>query len=227
MGMGMGLIYIPSAGPDAWKQFLASPELHWAVGYSARTLAHRWEAARGLPSEIADLFEPLIGPVELLVGLPEHKVPLPGGRRESQCDVFALLRSKDSVIACAVEGKVDEPFGPTVGEWLAKPSPGKRQRLTFICERLGVAADCEPSLRYQLFHRTAAAVIEADRFMTAAAAMVVHSFSPERRWFSEFAAFGRLFGLDLPPGVCGKAVLPSGKPLYLGWATRGQEFRLL
>ena len=40
---------------------------------------------------------------------------------------------------------------------------------------LGIDTPPAPSLRYQLFHRTAAAVIEARRFGTDAAAMVVHS----------------------------------------------------
>ena len=35
----MSRILVPSAGPDSWRQFLAKPDLHWAVGYSARTVA--------------------------------------------------------------------------------------------------------------------------------------------------------------------------------------------
>jgi hypothetical protein len=221
----MSSIYVPSPGPDAWKQFLAKPELHWSVGYSARTLAHSWEAASGLPSEIKDLLHPLVGPAELLIAIPEHKVALPGGRRESQCDVFALVRSTEEVIACAIEGKVDEPFGPTLGEWLEGASVGRRKRLAYISEILGVEAEREPSIRYQLLHRTAAAVIEADRFMAAAAAMIVHSFSPTQRWLQDFTIFARLMKLELTLGAAGRAVLPSGKPLYLGWASGDQRFR--
>jgi len=80
----MTKILIPSSGPEDWKQFLAKPDLHWAMGYSARTLAHAWEAQCGLPSEIAALTEVAFGPGELLFAVPEHKTPLPGGRRESQ-----------------------------------------------------------------------------------------------------------------------------------------------
>jgi hypothetical protein len=221
----MNTIYMPSPGPEAWKQFLAKPELHWAVGYSARTLAHSWEAASGLPPEIRDLVEPLVGPAELLIAIPEHKVQLPGGSRQTQCDVFALVRGADQVVACAIEGKVDEPFGPMVGEWLATSSAGKEKRLSFIYKLLGLPAEPTFSTRYQLLHRTAAAVIEAERFMTSGAAMIVHSFSPEQRWFGDFVAFGKLFDLELTPGTAGKTVLPSGKPLYLGWATGAQEFR--
>ena len=108
----MNTIYIPTSGPNDWRRFLAKPDLHWAVGYSARTLASSWEAAQGLPPEVADVLTPAFGPIELLLAIPEHQVPLPGGRAASQCDVFALLRSPDALITCAVEGKVDEPFEP-------------------------------------------------------------------------------------------------------------------
>jgi hypothetical protein len=190
----MGAIFIPSAGPDAWKQFLAKPDLHWAVGYSARTLAHSWEAAQGLPPEVVALLEPLVGETELLLAIPEHKVPLPGGARESQSDVFALIRSAKQTIACAIEGKVDEAFGPTLQEWLAAASPGKLERLAFIRQALGLPPELDGSIRYQLLHRTASAVIEAERFMTSAAAMIVHSFSPQRRWFEDFRAFAHAAG---------------------------------
>lgn len=72
-----------------------------------------WEAAKGVPPEIAEL---LGGSAELLLAIPEHKVSLPGGSRESQCDVFALVRTFGETMAIAVEAKVSEPFGPTVGE---------------------------------------------------------------------------------------------------------------
>jgi hypothetical protein len=49
----MNSIYVPSSRPDAWKQFLAKPDLHWATGYSARSVAYSWELAVGLRLEIA------------------------------------------------------------------------------------------------------------------------------------------------------------------------------
>ena len=222
----MTKIYIPSPGPDAWKQFLAQPELHWAKGYSARTVANSWEAAGDLPPEIERLLEPVIGPPQLLLAIPEHKVPLPGGQRESQCDVFALVRGRDGVVACAVEGKVDEPFGPTVGEWLIGASPGKLERLRAICELLGLPQAIAGPIRYQLLHRTAAAVIEADRFMTASAAMIVQSFSPTARWRGDFDAFVHLFATPATQCSVTTVKLPSGKALYLGWAVGDQGFRL-
>ncbi len=73
---------VPSAGSDSWRQFLAKPDLHWVVGYSARTVAHAWEAADGFPPKVAAILDAALGPTELLLATPEHKTPLPGGRRE-------------------------------------------------------------------------------------------------------------------------------------------------
>ncbi|BCH05057.1 hypothetical protein MesoLj131b_70560 (plasmid) [Mesorhizobium sp. 131-2-5] len=45
-----------------------------------------------MPDEIAQMFDV---PAELLLALPEHKVPFDGGNRDSQNDVFALIRFGD------------------------------------------------------------------------------------------------------------------------------------
>lgn len=180
-----------------------------------------WGASNGVPSEIAEL---LGGSVELLLAIPEHKVALPGGRRESQCDVFALVKAFNETIAIAVEAKVNEPFGPTVGEWMVNASKGKIERMRFICDLLGVNAPPPYELRYQLFHRTTAAVLEANRFKTDRAAMIVQSFSQEHRWLEDFQAFADLFGLQAEPGEALIYALPSGMPLTMGWAVGSEAF---
>lgn len=180
-----------------------------------------WEAANGLPIEIAEL---LGGTPELLLAIPEHKVALPGGSRESQCDVFAIVRAMDETLAIAVEAKVNEPFGPTVGEWMDNASKGKVERIRFICDLLGLKSLPPDHLRYQLFHRTAAAILEANRFKTDRAAMVVQSFSQEHRWLEDFQAFADLFGLHAERGKALEYVLPSKMSLTLGWATGSKAF---
>ncbi|ANT63057.1 hypothetical protein AYJ57_21535 (plasmid) [Salipiger sp. CCB-MM3] len=215
-------ILVPTDGPNDWRQFLADPEKQWKRGYSAMAAALSWEAAAGsLPTEIATLFA---GDIELLLAIPEHKVPLPGGRRESQCDVFALVSASNNTISLAVEAKVNEPFGPTVKEWMQNPSPGKRERISFICEALGLEGPLPEELRYQLLHRTAAAVIEAQRFKTDRAAMVVQSFSQQHRWFEDFALFCEAMGQNTELNQPLEVVLPSGLPLTLGWAVGSPEF---
>jgi len=215
-------ILIPTVGPEVWQQFLADPEKQWKRGYSAMAAALSWEAANGdVPPEISKL---LGGSIELLLAIPEHKVALPGGQRESQCDVFALIRTINETMAIAVEAKVNEPFGPTVGEWMVDASKGKIERMQFICNLLGLISPPPDELRYQLFHRTASAVLEANRFKTDRAAMIVQSFSQEHRWFEDFQAFASVFGLQAEPGQAVIYKLPSGMPLTLGWVTGSEEF---
>jgi hypothetical protein len=211
----MRKIYVPSVGPQSWQALLADPIKHWRTGYSARTLAHCWEAAQGLPLEIADLFGV---DTELLIAIPEHKVALGDAGRESQTDVFALVKSNNRTIAVAVEGKVNESFGPILKDWYADPSPGKQQRLKFLCDMIGIKCPPPDEIYYQLLHRTASAVIEAERFITDDAAMVVHSFSPENKWFDAYAAFLKLMGLTAEPSQLVSKKLATGRTLHFGWA---------
>ncbi|XUU60276.1 DUF6946 family protein [Erythrobacter sp. HA6-11] len=221
----MSKILVPSNGPDDWKRFLAQPDLHWATGYSARTMAHSWEAAINIPPEVEKVMTEGFGAAELLMAVPERKTALPGGTRESQSDVFALVRHPSGLATYTIEGKVDEAFGPTVGDWGASPSVGKTERLAALCDLFGLAA-CPLDVRYQLLHRTASALIEAEKFDAKLAGMIVHSFSPTRRWFDEFARFANLIGASgtIHPDKPVMVDLRSGRSLLLGWASGAQEF---
>jgi hypothetical protein len=216
----MASIYLPSRGAGDWQTLLADPEKHWRVGYSARTLAHCWEAAGGLPPEVKHLFGE---DAELLLGIPEHKVPLPRGRG-SQSDLFALIRVGSGTVAATIEGKVNESFDKLVSEWLVGASNGKLERLEYLCRLLGLDASSVGHLRYQLLHRTASAIIEAQRFKTDSAAMVVHSFSPSRLWFDDFARFVEAMGGSAEPDRACTLELQDGMTLMLGWASGDERF---
>ena len=221
----MTRIYRPSNGPSDWRALLAQPEAHWREGYSAMTLASCWEAAGGLPPEITTMFTEIGPSPELLLALPEHKVPLPGSNRgDSQSDLFALIRVGDKNLAVTVEGKVDEPFDKPLVKWLVDASPGKLERLAFICELLGLKQPLPGDIYYQLLHRTAAAVIEAGRFKTDAACMIVHSFSPTGQWYDAFARFVTLFGVKAKRGHLLPVRPGRTPPLYVGWATGDSRF---
>ena len=211
-----------------WRHLLADPDKHWQTGYSARSLAYSWETATGLPREIVDLLKSEAAfkdaDPELLVAFPEWKVPLPGGNRESQNDVFALVRMGNETLAIAVEGKVSEPFGPTVEGWYSNPSKGKIERLSYLCDMLGLAINDISHLRYQLLHRTASAVIERRRFGMDTAAMIVHSFSQDNEWFDDYAAFLKCLGHVATLGSLATAKLPEGDRLLLGWAKGDPKF---
>lgn len=222
----MSKILIPSPGSAAWQQFLAEPDKQWRSGYSAKTLACCWEDCGGLPVEIGALFAAEFNEVpELLLAIPEHKVPLPGGTRASQIDVFALLRVTEQTVSVAVEGKVAEPFGPTLDEWLANPSDGKQNRLAYLRDLLGLPADVPGDLRYQLLHRSGSAIVEASRFKTDSAAMIVHSFSPERIGFDSYLRFLEILGVHRRDEALSSVVLPNGRKLYVGWANGDQRYR--
>jgi hypothetical protein len=228
-------ILVPSAGAEDWKRFLAEPEKHWRTGYSAKALASCWEAADGFPASVQALFDASpfeeLHRLEMLLGIPEHRVPLPGGSRASQTDLFVLARARDGLAAIAVEGKVSEPFGPRVREWLAPtpssiegepdipPSSGKRERIEFVCSNLGLAEEDVADARYQLLHRTVSALIEAERFGARHAVMLVHSFSPMSEWFDDYKRFAALLGADGKQGELVRVRVPGDVRLYLGWAT--------
>lgn len=224
----MSHIYIPTTNAEDWKRLLAAPDKHWRTGFSARSLAYCWESTQGFPPEVQQLFShsevPSFRQVELLLAIPEYQVSMPPrSGHPSQNDLFALGKAGDGqLIAITVEGKVSEPFGPTLGEWNAESSRGKTERLTFIQERLGLTGELPTYIRYQLLHRTVSAIIEAERFNARYAAMIVHSFNQDDLWFDEYARFLALFGA--PASAPGKLFFlkeTRGVKLYSGWA-RGE-----
>jgi hypothetical protein len=212
------MFYIPAFGVDDWKKLLANPEAHWREGYSAHAIATRWQGAGGLPTEISEVLAAGgLLEVQMLIGLPEHKVALPGGVRASQTDLWVLARTDQDLISIAVEGKVRESFGPTLEEWSPESSLGKKERWSALCDLLGISPDCDRALRYQLVHRTASAVLEAKRFHAGKAVMVVHSFSAHRDGFAEFQAFARQLGASISaPGAVHAAGIKSGVELFFG-----------
>lgn len=224
----MSKIYIPSSGAESWQQFLAEPQKQWRTGYSAKSLAFSWEEAEGFPEEIkralADSDHVALAELRPLLIIPEHKVPLPGGRAESQNDVFVLASTPTELVSICIEGKVEEPFGETVAKWGPDNSSGKRKRFDYLVRLLELEGLDLTSIYYQLLHRTASAIIEAKRFHVTKAMMLVHSFSQEHKWFPEFREFAGQLGVDVELNnisYCGKR---SGVDLYVGWVVGNSEY---
>jgi len=216
----MTCIYRPTAGPEDWRTFLADPDLHWKTGYSARAMANSWEDASGLPPEVREALAAHFGAeIEPLFVVPEHKVAMPGSASgPSQNDVFMFARIGEETAVVMVEGKVNESFDKTIGEWMIGASAAKQVRMEGLCSLLGLAHPPDPDLRYQLLHRAASAILEAERFGADHAVMLVQSFSQQHVWFDDFAGFvnalrgsaelGRLATVDVGKGH-----------LHLGWVT--------
>ena len=212
-----GRIFVPSRGVASWQERLADPVKHWRTGFSARAMAYAWETAAGWPPEIAAILDAAFGPCTPLMVFPEWQTVLPGGQRNSQSDALVIASHAEGLVAASIEGKVDESFGPGVAEWRHGASAGKEERLAFLCQRLGITSD-PGDLHYQLLHRTVSALIEAERFHATRAAMIVHSFSPERRWFDIFCRFVQRLGGE---GDVSRPIMvnvPGNVPLILGWA---------
>jgi hypothetical protein len=127
-------------------------------------------------------------------------------------------------VSIAVEGKVEEPFDKTLGEWKADASMGKEVRLTYLLEILGLREPIPDGVRYQLLHRTASAVIEAERFGAHDAVMLVHSFSHNNQWFDDFGAFVSLFGRKAGVDRLVTTIASKGMPLHLGWVHGDERY---
>ena len=222
----MSKIYRPTRGADDWREFLADPILHWKTGYSAKSMAYAWEENAKLPPRIKQALSTAFdGDIEPLIVIPEYKVPLPGGSTQSQNDAFVLARIGNQTAVIMIEGKVEEPFGDPISKWFDPASKGKTERLGYLTKTLGLSESPPTHLRYQLFHRTASAVIEAERFKADLAIMLVHSFSQTHKWFGDYAAFADLMaceGAHLENVV--RSGLETGRPLYLGWVTGDPEY---
>ena len=223
------MFYTPTDGPDGWRALLADPEKHWRKGYSARSLAYCWEEAQGFPASVRTVLEksgiPALRDLELVAGFPEHKVGFPPMHaRPSQNDLFVLGRGLAELVSIMVEGKVSEPFDRLISEWKAEMSAGKQERLNYLCDLLQLDPAGIDGIRYQLLHRTASALIEAQCFDAPHALMLVHSFSQTQEHFGDYAAFAKLLGADASPESIVHVGTRGGKELYLGWVTGEAEY---
>lgn len=222
----MSYIYIPAKNAEDWAQLLADPVKQWRTGYSARTLAYSWQSADGFPDEIKAAFSAneLLSDVQLLIAIPEHRVPLVGGSRPSQNDIWVLARASTGLVSIAVEGKVSEPFGPTLSEWLSEGSQGRTARLAFLRRELNLNEALAGTIRYQLIHRAGSAVIEAKRFGAPHAVMLVHSFSPSREWFQDFEVFAQLLRAEVKINQVVYAGKRAGVHLHIGWICGNEDY---
>ena len=141
----------PKLGGGSWP----IPMPTGSRGTRLTLCAHSWQAACDFPDSIKRMFKSsdVFGDITALLILPEHRVPLPGGSRPSQNDVWVLARCGDGLVSVTVEGKARETFGPQLGKWREGASPGKQVRLAFLLHTLGFSVPPDDEIRYQLLHR--------------------------------------------------------------------------
>ena len=224
----MPKFFAPADEPTDWQRLLADPVKHWKTGYSAKSIAYSWTEAKGFPGEIQAVLDgsdaTCLRDLEFLIGIPEHEVPLPGGHRPSQNDVFVLAKGSDGLVSIAVEGKVSEPFDKPVDIRFAEPTPGETTRLAFLLDVLELDRDDVGKIGYQLLHRTVSAILEAKRFGARHAVMLVHSFSQEMAHFDDYTNFVGLYGQTAEANRLYEAKQLGDITLYLGWVVGNAEY---
>lgn len=224
----MKRIFVPTASGSDWQRLLAKPVLHWKKGASAMTAAAAWEAAaERLPPEISALLDsakdPSLEKLHLLAALPEWEVQLVGGETTSHTDILALCRNESGLCAVAVEAKVNEDFGPLIQEKKANPSPGQAARLAYLQTLLHVSSFAD-SIRYQLLHRTASALLTGQAFHAQSAVMVVQSFGSKPSLRSDFGAFCEaLQAVEVAPNIYHARSFERPR-LFLGWCNGDKQF---
>jgi hypothetical protein len=226
----MDKIFVPAKSPEDWKSLLADSDVHWAEGHSAKALAYCWQEANDFQKSVKDVFKKsgisIFKNIELLLAFPEYKVPLPGGPRSSQNDIFILACGGDKLISIAVEGKVTEDFGQPIANWkkVRDEKTNKEERLNFLLQELNLKQKPVDHIRYQLLHRTVVAIIEAKKFNAKNALVLVHSFSQSYEHFEDYNQFLALYGLSGEKDSLTGPVNINGVDLYFAWVMEEKEY---
>jgi hypothetical protein len=113
-----------------------------------------------------------------------------------------------------------------MSDWLAEGSKGKSARLAFLRRELNLNEELAGTIRYQLLHRTASAIIEAKRFGATHAVMIVHSFSPSRDWIQDFEQFASLLRVESAVNKTVSAGIRGGVHLHIGWVCGNEKYLL-
>ena len=135
-----------------------------------------------------------------------------------------MARNERGLVAVAVEAKIDEAFGPTLGEKRAGASDGQRARLKYLHEVMRLKEALPDSTRYQLLHRTVSAIRTAQQFHAHVAVMLVQSFSPVGRWREDFDAFCRALGAVPKPDSVVEVPDHQMPRLFVGWCAGDHQF---
>ena len=224
----MKRIFIPTRSGSDWQPLLAKPVVHWKKGASAMTAAASWEAAAGeLPPEISALLDSsgldVLENLKLVAAIPEWETELEGGVTTSKTDVLAICRNGKGLCVLAVEAKVDEDFGPLVKEKRNEASSGQSARLEYLRGLFGLTS-LDDSIRYQLLHRTASALLTGRLFHAQTAVMLVQSFGHKvalRQDFDQFSDSMNAQGVGPNLYSISAAESPA---IYLAWCQGDPQF---
>ena len=234
---------------EDWFRFAPPKEgrRQWKDGRSAKELANVWFPQPGSPQIPTDLIallngHPALINIEILEGVPEHKIPLDNFRGETRnADLVLVGKRGESKVSINIEAKADEPYDQTIAEKLRSvknPRSKIPYRIDMLCRAL---LEDTPALnpklldlRYQLLTGCAGALIEASRIGAEIAVFVIHLFISDCVDYEKVQSNGAdylefLKCLGFPGAVStddGKLVgpimvpggpfVPSDIPLYVG-----------
>ena len=214
-------LHVPMKDPKHVVPHLGRGTLHWKKGYSAHKLTQSWYKADGFPTQVSKVLdsETSLRDLKLIDGFFERKTDLRTPGKATQTDLLVIAKGRHGPVLIGVEGKVKEPFGRRIRNWL--DSPSKKKRLSNLCDTLGISNNSGiDSLRYQLFHRTAAVIYEAQDRNIDRAVMLVHSFDPGQAGLNDFQAFAEKIGASGAAADCVSQSVVLGKvTIYLVWVS--------
>lgn len=223
---------------DDWKLITKN---HENESRSAYLVGQQWLGASGkFPSAVHKVISTL-SPIQLRpsFSVAEHITVLDTLISPSRTDLMVYCQEgKSGTAVIAVEGKVTESFDEPIRFWIRdkrqsrqlqsledlKPfaiNPGKQQRLNWLCERLELSLDKQSEIRYQLLHRTVAALLEARHIGANTAIMLVQSFAECSENWNDYLKFSTEMGFNptQPNSITESKVLPRfpGIAVRLGW----------
>lgn len=216
---------------------------HYKPGHSAYECAQRWQGIGArFPTEIEAILreskQRLLGSLEIKQIYAEFPVWLDTHTTPSKNDLMIFAEAPGNrKVVIAVESKCHESFAQPLENWIRtsdKPLPRaqrklfksasgpvhrKVRRLNFLNTILSTNIDADSSVRYQLLHRTASAVLTARQTYAEAAVVLIQAFTESERNFQDFQDFCKLLGFsqiakDAVIGPYFTAALPE-VPLFL------------
>lgn len=213
---------VPLLKPEDVIPHLGKPT-HWKQGRSAKAVADSWFGANDIPPAVRAVLDqsPELKGAELVDAWLERCTDLGDARGSaSQTDLLAVLGLGDELAVMGVEAKVTESFGPLVSDWLGEGGEGKEDRLQRLCDLLGFDRATVGDLRYQLFHRTAAAILEARRYRANKAVLMIHSFCENATGLPDFLAFFERMGVaGAGRDKLSEPAQVGGVTLWVGWTS--------
>ena len=204
---------------------LEKGELQYKPGRSACELAKSWVNANGIPQSVERVLDgsTQFRCARLLRGWFERKTTMPARGRESQTDLLAICATTVSRAVLAIEGKVDEPLGEPVRDWLKSRADlgdidNRRQRLGGLCTNFGYRPG---RCRRATLSTSSPLLCRGIRGAGARHGLCgdarLHSFCRKHSWRSEFETFAHALGLKLEYGMTDSKTCRMVIALSLAW----------